>query len=216
MSVSILNNIAAMTASRQLGLTSMGMKKTLERLTTGKQINNASDDAAGLATATTLQASALIAGQTAKLETQNYYAAAAKDGYLQEATNLIMRNTELASSGNGSSTEMGVVSGLALAAATKAGITLTAITDAATAKTALDAVNVARGTIAGDMATAQSNANLAGITQENLTAQYSNIMDANVGQEVVNLTKYQILSQAGTSALQQANQSSQYVLGLFR
>ena len=41
-------------------------------------------------------------------------------------------------------------------------------------------------------------------------------MDANIGDEVVNLTKWQVLSQTGTSALSSANQSSQYVLALFR
>jgi flagellin len=41
-------------------------------------------------------------------------------------------------------------------------------------------------------------------------------MGADIGAETVNLTKYQILMQAGTSALAQANQSSQSVLALFR
>jgi len=41
-------------------------------------------------------------------------------------------------------------------------------------------------------------------------------MDADIGAEVVNLTKWQILSQAGTSALSNANAASQTVLGLLR
>ena len=111
---------------------------------------------------------------------------------------------------------MSSVSTLALAAATKAGTTLTAITDLASASTALTALASARGTIASNMATAQSNANLYGIEEENKVAQMSNIMDADIGAEVVNLTKWQILSQAGTSALSQANAASQNVLGLLR
>ncbi|HOX53194.1 MAG TPA: flagellin [Fibrobacteria bacterium] len=51
---------------------------------------------------------------------------------------------------------------------------------------------------------------------ENQTAIKSNIMDADIGAEVVNLTKWQILSQAGTSALSNANAASQTVLGLLR
>ena len=39
---------------------------------------------------------------------------------------------------------------------------------------------------------------------------------ADIGAEMVALTKYQILMQASTSALSNANQSSQVVLGLFR
>ena len=41
-------------------------------------------------------------------------------------------------------------------------------------------------------------------------------MGADIGSEMVNLTKFQILNQAGVSALTQANQSSQSVLALFR
>jgi flagellin-like hook-associated protein FlgL len=41
-------------------------------------------------------------------------------------------------------------------------------------------------------------------------------MGADIGAEMVNLTKYQILMQAGVSALSNANSSSQMVLGLFR
>ena len=55
-----------------------------------------------------------------------------------------------------------------------------------------------------------------GIQVQNFTAAASQIQDANIADEVVNLTKYQILMQAGTSALSQANQSSQSVLALFR
>ncbi|WP_422309134.1 flagellin [Geothrix sp.] len=37
-----------------------------------------------------------------------------------------------------------------------------------------------------------------------------------MGAEMANLTKYQIMMQAGTSALSNANQSAQTILGLFR
>ncbi|MCE1228646.1 MAG: hypothetical protein LWX11_04050 [Firmicutes bacterium] len=213
---SILNNVAALQATRQLGITSLGMRSTIERLTTGKRINHASDDATGLATANTYNADARIAAEKRKLSNQDYFNATAKDGYLEEATNLVLRATELIAGGNESAAELTKVSSLALAAATKAGTTLTSITDAASAKTALDKIATDRGTIAGDMATAQSNANLYGIEVENKTAQMSNIMDADIGAEVVNLTKWQILNQSGVSALSQANQASQSVLGLLR
>ena len=66
------------------------------------------------------------------------------------------------------------------------------------------------------MASAQIKTNLTQIASENDTSQSDAIMGADIGAETVNLTKYQILMQAGTSALSQANQSSQYVLALFR
>ncbi len=215
---SILNNVAALTASRQLGITSIGMRTTIERLTTGKRINHASDDAAGLANANAYLADSKVASERRKLATQDYYAAAADDGYLDEATNLIMRTMELAAGGNASAAEMSSVSALAVAAAAKtsAGTSVSSITDLASASTALGVVNTARSTIAASMATALSNANLYGIEAEAKTAQMSNIMDADMGAEVVNLTKWQILSQSGTSALTNANQASQTVLGLLR
>ncbi|HJV90389.1 MAG TPA: flagellin [Holophagaceae bacterium] len=218
---SILNNVAALQATRQLGITGAGMKATIERLTTGKRINHASDDAAGLAQATTLDSNARIASETRKLANNTYYAAAAEDGYMEEATSLAQRAVELAAGGNGTSAEFTQVASLAAAAFGNAttyigGQTMTSITDASTAATALSDISTARSNIASAMAQAQSNASLNGIKVENFTAQKSNIMDADIGSEVVNLTKWQVLSQAGTSALSQANQSSQYVLSLLR
>jgi flagellin len=52
--------------------------------------------------------------------------------------------------------------------------------------------------------------------QENLTASESRIRDVDMAQEMTKFTKLQILQQAGTSMLAQANQSSQGVLSLLR
>jgi flagellin len=52
--------------------------------------------------------------------------------------------------------------------------------------------------------------------QENLMASESRIRDVDMASEMVDFSKYQILSQAGTSMLAQANQSSQGVLSLLR
>ncbi len=56
----------------------------------------------------------------------------------------------------------------------------------------------------------------AAIYQENLTSSESRIRDVDMAAEMVNFTKLQILQQAGTSMLAQANQSSQGVLSLLR
>ena len=50
--------------------------------------------------------------------------------------------------------------------------------------------------------------------QENLVASESRIRDVDMAAEMVTFTKYQILQQAGTAMLAQANQSSQGVLSL--
>ena len=52
--------------------------------------------------------------------------------------------------------------------------------------------------------------------EENLTASESSIRDVDMASEMVNFTKLQILQQAGTSMLAQANQTPQSVLTLLR
>src|SRR3954471_22238608 len=55
-----------------------------------------------------------------------------------------------------------------------------------------------------------------GIYQENLVASESRIRDVDMAKEMTTFTKYQILQQAGTSMLAQANQAPQGVLTLLR
>jgi flagellin len=55
-----------------------------------------------------------------------------------------------------------------------------------------------------------------GTYQENLTSAESRIRDVDMAEEMVNLTKNQILQQAGTAMLAQANQAPQAVLQLLR
>ena len=52
--------------------------------------------------------------------------------------------------------------------------------------------------------------------QENLVAAESRVRDVDMAQEMVNFSKLQILQQAGTAMLAQANQASQGVLSLLR
>lgn len=210
--VSILNNVTAMAASRQLGISQMGLKQAIQRLTTGKRINSAADDAAGMVAGTGFTAQAKTAGAQVKGYQNTYFAASAQDAYLEEATTQAMRLAELEGSGNTSSAEYTAVLGLANAASALGG-DATVATDSASA---LTAINAQRQTLSATMATAQSNANIKGIEAENASSQADNIMGADVGAEMVNLTKYQILMQAGTSALTQANQSSQTILRLFQ
>jgi flagellin len=56
----------------------------------------------------------------------------------------------------------------------------------------------------------------ASIYEENLTSSESRIKDVDMASEMVNFTKLQILQQAGTSMLAQANQAGQSVLTLLR
>ena len=55
-----------------------------------------------------------------------------------------------------------------------------------------------------------------GVAVENLSASESRIRDTDMAAEMTNLTKHQVLSQAGTAMLAQANQSTSSVLTLLR
>jgi flagellin len=85
-----------------------------------------------------------------------------------------------------------------------------------TVKGALSAVSNMRASIGGGMNRLQSAVAVLQTQSQNTLSAESSIRDANVAEEVANLTKYQILAQTGIAALAQANSSSQTVLSLLR
>lgn len=62
----------------------------------------------------------------------------------------------------------------------------------------------------------ESSVNNLDITSENMTAAYSRIMDVDMAEEMTQYTTYQILAQAGTSMLAQANERPSQVLQLLQ
>jgi flagellin len=213
----ILGNLSALQASRQLNVTKIGLDSAIQRLTTGKRINSAADGATDLQNGTSLNAQSLTANAQVIGFQQTFFTAQANDSNLQEATDQATRMAELEGTNGGStSAEYTAVEGLVSAAASAGGLSLSTAQLTGGSAGLLNAIATARGTLAATMAQAQSNTNLHQIASENDAAQADAIMGADIGAETVNLTKYQILMQAGTSALSQANQSSQSVLALFR
>jgi flagellin len=83
-----------------------------------------------------------------------------------------------------------------------------------TIQTAINTVSTMRGNLGATEQRLNTVINSLGITSENLQAAESQIRDADIATEVVNLTKFQILTQSGVSALAQANASQQSVLSL--
>jgi flagellin len=81
---------------------------------------------------------------------------------------------------------------------------------------AIDAVSSARAGFGAAQNRLEHSLNVASSTVENLTAAESRIRDVDMADEMVKLTKAQILQQAGTAMLSQANQSPQSVLQLLR
>jgi flagellin len=96
------------------------------------------------------------------------------------------------------------------------GLSQTGQTDIGEIDSAIDVVSAQRSTFGAVQNRLGYTLENAAIYQENVTASESRIRDVDMAKEMVNFTKLQILQQAGTSMLAQANQSSQGVLSLLR
>jgi flagellin len=100
------------------------------------------------------------------------------------------------------------------------GIDVTTEVGAAAALTSLDAaissVSTSRGTLGAVQNRFESMINNLSVTTENLVASESRIRDLDMASEMVKFTKNQVLQQAGTAMLGQANQIPQSMLSLLR
>ncbi|WP_375145018.1 flagellin [[Arthrobacter] sp. ATCC 21022] len=97
------------------------------------------------------------------------------------------------------------------------------VTDNATAQTTITAIDTAIKAVStqrSDLGASQNRLDHAikslNVAGENLQAAQSRIVDTDMAAEMVKYTKANILSQAGTAMLAQANQSGQGVLSLLR
>jgi flagellin-like hook-associated protein FlgL len=99
-------------------------------------------------------------------------------------------------------------------------VTFTAATGAELAIEAIDEAIKTVSTVRADLGAVQNRfdhtINNLNVAVENLSASESRIRDTDMAQEMVEFTRAQILSQAGTSMLAQANQAPQGVLQLLR
>jgi flagellin len=97
---------------------------------------------------------------------------------------------------------------------------LSAVGGADTAIASVDAaittVSDQRATLGASQNRFEHTINNLNVSVENLSASESRIRDTDMAQEMVGFTRNQILTQAGTSMLSQANQASQNVLSLLR
>jgi flagellin len=92
----------------------------------------------------------------------------------------------------------------------------TASTAMAVIDTALDAITTSRATYGAAMSRFQFAISNLQITGENQSAARGRIMDADFAAETANLSRAQILQQAGTAMVAQANQLPQQVLQLLQ
>ncbi|MBW3607576.1 MAG: flagellin FliC [Actinobacteria bacterium] len=93
-------------------------------------------------------------------------------------------------------------------------LTATGTTDLTEIDSAITAVSTQRANFGAVQNRLEHTVNNLQAYQENLVASESRIRDVDMAKEMVELTKLQILQQAGTSMLAQANQSPQSVLSL--
>ena len=267
MGSTINTNVASLNAQRNLAMSTTSLSTSMQRLSSGLRVNNAKDDAAGLAIADRMNAQ--IKGISVAIRNANDGISLAQtaEGALSTITDVLQRMRELAvqaqNGSNGTSDranldteyqqlsqeitriasqtkfngtaivgasagaqtfQVGANNGDTLTITTNTVTTVTGdLTTAANASTALAAIDTQLDTITTDRATygaainrfqfAISNLQ---ITGENQSAARGRIMDADFAMETANMSRAQVLQQAGTAMVAQANQLPQQVLQLLR
>ncbi len=81
---------------------------------------------------------------------------------------------------------------------------------------ALDTISSIRSRLGAYQNRLESSVSSLDVTEENMTSAYSRIMDVNMAEEMTEYTKNQVLVQAGTSMLAQANERPSQVLQLLQ
>jgi flagellin len=242
----VLNtNINSLFAQNALNQSQQSLQTSLQRLSSGQRINSAADDATGLVTATNY-AKNINGDQQAIISANNGISQAQiQDGYMQQLTTNLQRLNELAIQGGGTAVSNSEVTALlaenqrisALATGDTAAVisgstgatstplagalaTLTDITGGTVTvgnvSNDLTTVENQRTAYAGDIATYQSAVNNMQTEVVNLSAAKSRVLDTDYAAETANMTKNQILQQAGTAMLAQANQLPNSILTLLK
>lgn len=272
----INTNIGALKAANASNSANKMLGTAMERLSSGKRINSAKDDAAGLAIATTMTSQIRGMNQAIRNANDGIALAQTADGGLNEVTNMLQRVRELAvqsKSGTYQTTDRDNLqaevteltaqiddiltntkfNGVTLfgkgGSATDVTITIQAGSDtantidltvkgvdgtkidataldvstAALAGTTIDnvdsaltAINTTRASLGASQSRLESAVNNLTNNVTNLSDARSRIEDADYSAETTALAKAQIVSQASTAMLSQANQSQQNVLSLLR
>jgi len=96
MAIRIATNVASINAQKSLSRTNMGMEKALARLSSGYRINQASDDAAGLAISENLRAQIRGLKQASRNANDGISLVQVAEGGLNEIGNMLIRLRELA------------------------------------------------------------------------------------------------------------------------
>lgn len=269
----INTNISALRASNANADATKLLATASERLSTGRRINSAADDAAGLSIATGFTSDIRALNQGIRNANDGIALAQTAEGSLEEVSNILQRVRELAiQSQNGTLdaedrgflntevtelaaqvddiltntkfngvtlfsttagtdvsvdiqidagrtvtlTSTGIDGTLVSAASLAVDTVANAATTVGNVDTALSSVNTARSSLGAGQNRLESAINNLTTTSTNLTDARSRIEDTDFSAETTALAKAQILGQASTAILAQANQSQQNVLSLLR
>lgn len=170
---------------------------------------------AALATATAVAMGgtatlALAGGTTFKIDLDQYLETAAASGDVHSAQ-IEFRTANKAQFNTGAKTADAVtVGGLDVTTEANASAAITAI------DTAINTVSAQRSQLGSVQNRLEHTINNLSVVSENLVASESRIRDVDMASEMANFTKQQILMQAGTAMLAQANAKNQAVLSLLR
>jgi flagellin len=237
----INTNVAALFAGAALNKSAIALQTAQQRLSSGLRINSARDDASGLLIATGYDSTVRGANAAVRLANDGISKAQISDGYLGQVTENLQRLYELAVQGGGtaSGTEAAsLITENIRIAALAVGIgsvvnksdgtttytgqgsapTLTSGSSLTIAQinTDLGTVNTSRAAFGADMSVLQATVATLQIQSVNTSAAYSRIMDTDYAAETTAMTRNNILQQAGTAVLAQANQVPNTVLTLLR
>jgi len=272
----INTNISAIRAANASNSANKLLGTAMERLSTGKRLNSAKDDAAGMAIATSMTAQVRGMNQAIRNSNDGIALAQTAEGSLNEVTNMLQRVRELAvQSASGTyqdatdraymQTEVDELTaqidqvitnskfnGVAMFDGTVAAVTIqtgangtdtvdltmadlttlaasggaagsydvstaaAANTLLGTLDTELDSISSARASLGAGQNRLESVVNNLTANSTNLSDARSRIEDADYSAETTAMAKAQILSQASTAMIAQANQSQQNVLSLLR
>jgi flagellin len=275
MGLRISTNVASLNAQKNLGFTQRGLAQSLARMSSGYRINQAADDAAGLAISENLKAQIRGMRQATRNANDGISLVQVAEGGLSEVSNMLIRLRELAVQSASDTigdterkfldveyqqlkseiqriSEVTTFNGRDLLNGTGGVLDIQVGThndafkdrisfNASAANSGLEALGIMAETVAskeGAQTSIEANdraivsvnairanfgamqnrlqsttANLA-VSDENLSAANSRIRDADIAAESGELTRNNILAQAGVSVLAQANSISQMALKL--
>ena len=226
----INSNIGALFAGAALNKSALALQTAQQRLSSGLRINSAKDDATGLATATGYDTQIRTSNVQIRMANDAISLAQTADGYLSQITENLQRMSEVLTqvpAGNAETTALiaentrinvlvinsvAVTGGPTTAYGTKPTITGTVGSVAAD----LTNVTAARASFGADMSGLASTVATLQTASVNLSAAYSRVMDTDYAAETTAMTRNNILQQAGTAVLAQANQTPNTVLTLLR